>query len=246
MSKSWYFTYLCNKSIPPTNVMFIKKYNININDNTEIELITNDFHLDIIANVNTANNANNGYDNLIMNAYLFSHIVDISNMISDSADKYGYNVSLPAPEDIPFEKINENIYRIYVKVANGDVNKDDITEISEGNAESVSLLDNELNLRTFSETVMLVDEFDYPDNVWTMGDRYIIIHRYVNDDGDGNNIVRGPIGIVELDPNIPTPQELQQQAQQMLQQALNAPIIGANIPVLNRNNNLRGMRYMNP
>ena len=47
MSKSWYFTYLCNKSIPPIKVTFIRKYNININDLFERSLVF--FTLDKLA-----------------------------------------------------------------------------------------------------------------------------------------------------------------------------------------------------
>ncbi|SNW61992.1 Hypothetical protein ORPV_88 [Orpheovirus IHUMI-LCC2] len=249
MSKYWYFTYLCDISVAPNNVIFLRKYNINIYDQNDIDIVLDDFDFHINGGLE---NANNQYNNNIRNAYLFSYIVDSINMIEDSANKYRYHINMINSEYIPYEHVDGNIYRIYFKVFDDDIDENIIINLAEGKTESILLLDGELNLPTFSGRVNFLDEYDFPNNVWVVDNQYIIIQRYANDDGTGENILQGPIGIVELDPNVPTPQEIQLQAQQMLLQAQqmllqaqNAPIQGNNF-VFNRDSMSSNMRYIKP
>lgn len=194
MDRSWYVVYTVDVSVPPENLVYLKRKIVDLSIGADLISIDNDF----TKKTEDMDGVNVSIDDIeygkgLRDAYLFSNIVDKINMIEDRADMVGYEVDTHI-EEVGYSRVRGSMYNIYIKIR-GHISSNDIKTIEDGTFE---LLSNDLGLPTFYGRSQFVLPLDYPNNIWILDNNYIILQRYVNDDGHGDNILQGPLGIVEI------------------------------------------------
>ncbi|SNW61991.1 Hypothetical protein ORPV_87 [Orpheovirus IHUMI-LCC2] len=192
----WYIVYTVDVS-NLSNLVYLRRDIVDLNDTVDIARVDNAF-TDYITNhpwrVNNINDITYGVG--IHYAYLFAHIIDKMSLLEDNDNIYKY--AEIGSEDVEYRHIYGNRYKIYFYV--GDLNEEDkdiiISNLDEGELTFVS---SDTELSSFSGKVEFLIDIDYPNNIWILDNKYIILQRYDNRDENGNNTLRGPIGIVEVE-----------------------------------------------
>ncbi|SNW61990.1 Hypothetical protein ORPV_86 [Orpheovirus IHUMI-LCC2] len=202
MDRSWYVVYTVDISKPPKNLVYLRRKVIDLSTGADLMKVDTEFtdYVNRMGNMNVKVD-DRGYNKNIQDAYLFAYIVDIVNMLEDMADENKYNAHAGKYErdiyieEIEYRRIQGTIYDIYIKVS-GNVSRKDIDDIEKVGG-SFELLSNNLELPKFYGRSEFVVPFDYPNNMWILDNNYIVLQRYENADRGG--MLRGPLGIVEIE-----------------------------------------------